>query len=417
MPEPRYYVYRTINNVNSKIYVGVHRSYNIEKDSYLGSGVLLEKAIQKYGEQNFSREILCSFENSEKAYQLEKSIVNEQFVKNPKTYNLKCGGYGGYMMLSVDGKRFVGITKGKTIAKDSNGQIFHVSITDPRLTKGQLTSLIKGKLSSRDKDGNHIWADKFDPRFKNGELIANSKGKILVINKENHKTSLSKDDPKYLNEEYVPLSRGKVLVKDKTGKCVKLDMSQFYRNKGTYQSVAKGTVMVENPEGNLIRISTKHPDYISGKFVPFNKGISKVLVKNELGEYFSISLQEYQNNKDKYVGSTKNNIWINNEENELLISKYDNIPKGWKLGRCVKQKLGWKKGNARNTIWVTNGIETKQIKNNQSIPLGWKTGRTVKTNNNSFWITNGVTNKMVNNNQDIQKGWFKGRTISKRNGF
>jgi hypothetical protein len=50
MPEPRYYVYRTINNVNSKIYVGVHRSYNIEKDSYLGSGVLLEKAIQKYGE-------------------------------------------------------------------------------------------------------------------------------------------------------------------------------------------------------------------------------------------------------------------------------------------------------------------------------------------------------------------------------
>jgi hypothetical protein len=51
-------------------------------------------------------------------------------------------------------------------------------------------------------------------------------------------------------------------------------------------------------------------------------------------------------------------------KNELLISKYDNIPKGWKLGRCVKQKLGWKKGNARNTIWVTNGIETKQIKNN-----------------------------------------------------
>lgn len=61
----RYYiVYKTTNLVNQKIYIGQHSTENLN-DGYLGSGVLLQKAIKKYGRQNFIRETLefCSEDN------------------------------------------------------------------------------------------------------------------------------------------------------------------------------------------------------------------------------------------------------------------------------------------------------------------------------------------------------------------
>ena len=56
-----YLVYKTTNLVNGKIYIGQHQTYDLN-DGYLGSGILLRRAIEKYGEENFKREILfeCS---------------------------------------------------------------------------------------------------------------------------------------------------------------------------------------------------------------------------------------------------------------------------------------------------------------------------------------------------------------------
>jgi len=90
-----YIIYRTTNNVNDKIYIGVH--FRVENDDkYLGSGTLLNKAIKKYGRKNFSRKTLFEFETEEEAYLKEKEIVNSEFVKRPDTYNLCEGGkYNG----------------------------------------------------------------------------------------------------------------------------------------------------------------------------------------------------------------------------------------------------------------------------------------------------------------------------------
>lgn len=91
----KYYVYKTTNKVNGKIYVGVHKSENIEKDSYLGSGYILKEAIEKYGKENFERKILFEFDNSVDAFNKEKEIVNEEFVDRDDTYNTALGGFGG----------------------------------------------------------------------------------------------------------------------------------------------------------------------------------------------------------------------------------------------------------------------------------------------------------------------------------
>ena len=44
-----HYNYITTNKINGKRYVGMHSTDNID-DKYLGSGQLLIKAINKYGE-------------------------------------------------------------------------------------------------------------------------------------------------------------------------------------------------------------------------------------------------------------------------------------------------------------------------------------------------------------------------------
>lgn len=101
-----YIVYKTTNKVNGKIYVGVHYTNPAIDDGYRGCGVSkydqkkevkgFPQAIKKYGYENFIRETIEVFPDSEEgklaAYKLEEEIVNEDFVKSNMTYNLTKGG-------------------------------------------------------------------------------------------------------------------------------------------------------------------------------------------------------------------------------------------------------------------------------------------------------------------------------------
>jgi len=51
-----YYIYLTTNLINNKKYIGKH--FGELEDGYLGSGLLLQRAIEKYGKENFSKQIL-----------------------------------------------------------------------------------------------------------------------------------------------------------------------------------------------------------------------------------------------------------------------------------------------------------------------------------------------------------------------
>jgi dissimilatory sulfite reductase (desulfoviridin) alpha/beta subunit len=89
-----YYLYQITNNLNGKIYVGVHKTKDMN-DGYMGSGKIIRSAITKHGISNFSKVILETFENAEAMYAREKEVVNEEFLLREDTYNIRRGGTGG----------------------------------------------------------------------------------------------------------------------------------------------------------------------------------------------------------------------------------------------------------------------------------------------------------------------------------
>lgn len=86
----QYYVYLTTNRLNNKKYIGQH--FGELTDSYLGSGVLLAKAIKTYGKENFYKEILEICQNQNQLDEAEKKWITFYNAVNDKMfYNLAEG--------------------------------------------------------------------------------------------------------------------------------------------------------------------------------------------------------------------------------------------------------------------------------------------------------------------------------------
>ena len=90
-----HYVYKTTNLINGKFYIGVKTNSRHYDDGYFGSGFLLNKAIKKYGLDNFKKEVLWHFGTAEECFKKEAEIVTEDFIKLDNTYNIALGGKGG----------------------------------------------------------------------------------------------------------------------------------------------------------------------------------------------------------------------------------------------------------------------------------------------------------------------------------
>ena len=86
-------VYKITNTINGKIYIGKDTKND---PKYLGSGMLLAKAIQKYGKESFIKEIVEECNDPIMLAEREKFWISEFNSTNRQVgYNITDGGFGG----------------------------------------------------------------------------------------------------------------------------------------------------------------------------------------------------------------------------------------------------------------------------------------------------------------------------------
>lgn len=72
----KYYgLYRITNLLNGKMYVGKHITKDLN-DRYMGSGLILKRAIKKYGRENFRKEWLMFCEDEDELNYMERVFVD-----------------------------------------------------------------------------------------------------------------------------------------------------------------------------------------------------------------------------------------------------------------------------------------------------------------------------------------------------
>lgn len=112
-------IYKTTNLINGKVYIGQTTTDN---PNYLGSGVLFQKAFNKYGKENFKRETLEICKSQE---QLDSN--EEYYIELFNSTNLEIG----YNL----SKKAFGIEKGYKFSKEHNLNISKATLGKPKHTE------------------------------------------------------------------------------------------------------------------------------------------------------------------------------------------------------------------------------------------------------------------------------------------
>ena len=107
------FIYKTTNLINGKIYIGKRIK---DVYGYLGSGKIIKRAIEKYGKENFIREIIeDNIDDKGKLSEREIYWIKYYDSTNPKIgYNITMGGGGFNVHHSEETKHKLSIAnKGK----------------------------------------------------------------------------------------------------------------------------------------------------------------------------------------------------------------------------------------------------------------------------------------------------------------
>ncbi len=149
-------MYCIINKINNKMYVGKMSKPVNKSKSYLGSGVIINKAIRKYGKENFVKEILEENLKAEELSIREIFWIEKLNTKFPNGYNLTDGGEGtfGYKKTHIQIENHKNSIRGKKASEETRNKMREAHIGKKK-TENHAKNISKG-LKGRKLNPEHI---------------------------------------------------------------------------------------------------------------------------------------------------------------------------------------------------------------------------------------------------------------------
>jgi group I intron endonuclease len=179
-----FYIYKTTNLLNKKIYVGQSK---YDDPTYFGSGIFIKKALEKYGIQNFYKEILEKCDSQTKANEREKFWIKKlESKKREIGYNIADGG-SSFIMNDEIAQKISETLSGKYTGENS----FRAGIKLTDEHKKSISKANSGKIVST------------DTRKK----ISESRKGIVFSEESKKKMSISHSSKKLTTEHKINISK------------------------------------------------------------------------------------------------------------------------------------------------------------------------------------------------------------------
>jgi len=194
-------IYKITNKINGKIYIGKHEGTESDYERYMGSGLLIRRAYEKYGVDNFIKETLEICEKKEILEEREKYWIKKYNSQNKEIgYNITEGGTGGDTLSNHPDIKII-VEK---ISKAGKGRVF-TEEHRKKLSKSSLGNT-KGKSNKGiKKSQDHIEKlrqaakKQWERQRENGyEISEEHKNKISEAKKASWQKR--KQDPEYMKK-------------------------------------------------------------------------------------------------------------------------------------------------------------------------------------------------------------------------
>jgi group I intron endonuclease len=150
-----YSIYKVVNKVNGKVYIGYTKNFNGRKNSHKKSiknpkyTSIFHNALRKYGWDSFVWEIIYQSKEEEHTLKIMEPYFIEQYNSFDDGYNMTFGGEGN-LGFSHDEKtkKIIGSrTKGKNLHVEHKQKISisHLGVTHSKETRLKMSNDRKGK--------------------------------------------------------------------------------------------------------------------------------------------------------------------------------------------------------------------------------------------------------------------------------
>lgn len=187
-----YKIYLITNIENAKKYVGITKfSLNERFSQHIKRGFLLTEAIQKYGCQNFSIDLIEEVESAERAYELEQYYIREYNTKVPNGYNLTDGGDGIFGWEATEEYRKECSERAKKLHKEKKVGMYGKKHSDE--TKKKMSDSLKGNTNCSGRKLSEYSKQKIREKHLGKTLSEETKQKIS----ENHHDISGQNNPMY----------------------------------------------------------------------------------------------------------------------------------------------------------------------------------------------------------------------------